>query len=208
MKQISLILSIISLIACGFLFIQNSQLRSDLDLVQDELKSLTDSKGTAASKKSVTIATRKNAKEDGQGKSSSVGESANARAPKGRSLAGLGRAKARPVDTEEILASMQEKQELMTERIAAGVDAFAEDSGISSSDHERIKTIVLDTLAEQHVIRIELQTGERDRTEGRELLLNLRTQQEEALLEILNQSSYDELMLSMREARIPKRGDR
>ena len=38
MKQIGLILSVISLIACGFLLVQNSQLRSDLDLVTDELK--------------------------------------------------------------------------------------------------------------------------------------------------------------------------
>ena len=67
---------------------------------------------------------------------------------------------------------------------------------------------MLDTLAEQHAIRLELQTGERDRSEGRELMLSLRAEQEEALLEILDQSRYDELMLAMREARVPKRGAR
>ena len=205
MKQISLILSVISLIASGFLLVQNSQLRTDLDLVTDELKKLTDSKGVAT-KKSVTQATRKKAGDDSQEVASKVREKANTRKPQARPLAS--RAQAKPVDSEAILASMQEKQELITERVSAGVDAFADSSGISSSDHERIKTIVLDTLAEQHAIRIELQTGERDRSEGREVMLNLRTEQEEALLEVLDQSSYDELMLALREARVPKRGDR
>ena len=111
---------------------------------------------------------------------SKVYENANTRKPQGRPLAS--RAQAKPVDSEEILASMQQKQELITERVSAGVDAFADSSGISSSDHERIKTIVLDTLAEQHAIRLEAQTGERDRSEGRELMLSLRAEQEEALL--------------------------
>ena len=58
MKQIGLILSVISLIACGFLLVQNSQLRSDLDLVTDELKKLTDAKGTVV-KKSVSQSNKK-----------------------------------------------------------------------------------------------------------------------------------------------------
>ena len=205
MKQISLILSVISLIACGFLLVQNSQLRSDLDLVTDELKQLTDDKGAVA-KKSVTQRGSKESGDDGQDVASKVRENANTRKPQGRPLAS--RSQAKPVDSEEILASMQQKQELITERVSAGVDAFADSSGISSSDHERIKSIVLDTLAEQHAIRLELQTGERDRSEGRELMLSLRAEQEEALLEILDQSRYDELMLAMREARVPKRGAR
>ena len=103
---------------------------------------------------------------------------------------------------------MLQKQEMIIDRMSGAIDAFAEQSGIAAEDHEQIKSIVLDTLDQQHAIRIQLQTGERDREEGRELLIGLRAAQEAALLDVVEQSTYDELMLAIRAVRAAQKRER
>ena len=207
MKQLSLFLSILSLVLCAVLFVQNSGLKSDLNLLTEELKVLADSQGAVSTKKGVS---KSESVLKGDGKSSPRFQKANKGNPRRASRRGLG---ARTTDgdadgTEAMLESMLQKQEMIIDRMSDAIDAFAEQSGIAAEDHEQIKSIVLDTLDQQHAIRIELQTGERDREEGRELLIGLRAAQEAALLDVVEQSTYDELMLAIRAVRAAQKRER
>ena len=210
MKNLGVILSIVSLLGCGVLFAQNRTLQAELETLNTKVEALSTQSKTADTKKPMMS----------MGMNPKISDQVERRSK--RSERSQTRRSQTPSRTEEITTraetekpggkasaeSIQAKYELVTERVSEGVDAYADEAGLSSADHEAIKTIVLDNLAEQHALRLAIQSGERDKSEGRDLFIALRTAQEEALLEVLDQDSYDALMVAIRSSRLPSRGGR
>ena len=206
MKNLGLILSIVSLVGCGVLFAQNMSLKTELKALDARIDELGTKRSLAATNgSSGTIGSGSMAAglDDRRAK---MRERVQERQAQGTAASETRTESTKPSSTRSSSESMQAKHDLVTERITQAIDDYAAEVGMSSDLHEEVKEIVLDNMTEQHAIRLAIQSGETPREEGREALVALRERQETALQEILDDETYEALLTAMRSSRMPSRG--